>query len=61
MVNREGQQGSRVGEEGVVRVRFVRSGGLAGLDLVATVDSGDLPGDLITCYFISSGLRVHAK
>ena len=28
-----------------MRVRFVRSGGLAGLDLVATVDSGDLPGD----------------
>ena len=28
-----------------MRVRFVRSGGLAGLDLVATVDSADLSGD----------------
>jgi hypothetical protein len=28
-----------------VRVSFVRSGGLAGLDLVATVDSADLSGD----------------
>jgi hypothetical protein len=28
-----------------VRVKFVRSGGLAGLDLVATVDSADLSGD----------------
>jgi hypothetical protein len=29
----------------VVRVTLVRSGGLAGLDLVATVDSTDLSGD----------------
>ena len=28
-----------------MRVSFVRSGGLAGLDLVATVDSADLSGD----------------
>jgi hypothetical protein len=28
-----------------MQVRLVRSGGLAGLEMVATVDSADLPGD----------------
>jgi hypothetical protein len=28
-----------------VEVRFVRSGGFAGLDMVATVDTADLPAD----------------
>jgi len=28
-----------------MQVKLVRSGGLAGLDLVATVDAGDLPAD----------------